>query len=416
MIRTELYYDFMEISQVDYSEKIKFYEKYNLLFEKNENFENLSSRNEFIRPIYILYQCAGSYSNSKNHKKAARIYDRIIQLIEQNHQKFNLDLIRESYYINSLFGKAIALYYLKKYAEAKKSLKIIQDTGFATFAQTNWYMHAKYVVLLNSFDLFILTLALFFLVLVDIIFSLNQHDKFIFSLIGFSLFIIGLLKPSNKISNLLVKIYRKKYNQNFKKKIDIITYYSQKIEKDPDDYVSLIERGIEYNIADDYEKSLADLNRALVINPTNMKALYYRAICLRKLNLSTQLIEDYTMLIELKYPDLAEIYNNRALTYGSLKQYELALPDHNKAIELEPYKASYLFNRATYYKNINLNKEAIKDYDLVLLYDPENFIAMTNRGEAHYALGSKEMAFADFTKAKESGYQEAIDNLNKLEF
>ena len=277
-------------------------------------------------------------------------------------------------------------------------------------------MHSKYVVLLKSLDYIILILAMFFLVLVDIIFSLDQHDKFVFTLIGYSLFIIAFLKPSNKISNLLVKIYRKKYNQNLKKKINTITYYNQKIEKDPNDYVSLIERGIEYNIADDFEKSLADLNRALVINPTNMKALYYKTICLRKLDLSTQLIEDYTMLIELKYPDLAEIYNNRALNYGSLKQFELALSDHNKAIELEPYKASYLFNRASYYKNINLNKEAIKDYDLVLLYEPENVIAMTKRGEAHYALENKEMAFADFTKAKELGYQEAIDNLNTFEF
>jgi tetratricopeptide (TPR) repeat protein len=416
MIRTELYYDFRDIESEDYTEKIKFYEKYSSILENSENFENLDSRIEFIRRIHIIYQCGSAYIKYDNYKKAIIIFEFIIQLIESNHKKYNIDLLQEYYYRNSIFLNAQVLYYLKKYSEAEKKLKIIQDAGYITYSQTSWYVYAKYAIFLKSINYLVLISSFYLLLVNHLIFSLPRFVNLGVCLAGVALMILFFYDPSKWIARFLKKIYFKKRDQKIEKRIDLITYYTQKIEENPNDYVSLVERGIEYNLDDDFEKSLTDLNAALMLNPINIDGLYYRAICLKNLQLYDQAIVDCTKLIALRYSNLAEIYNDRAIIYRELDKFELALKDQNKAIELEPYVALYLFNRAYLYQINDSIKEAIKDYDLVLLYEPENIIAMTNRGEAHYALGNKEMAFADFTKAKESGYQEAIDNLNKLEF
>ncbi|MEZ5147953.1 MAG: tetratricopeptide repeat protein [Bacteroidales bacterium] len=102
----------------------------------------------------------------------------------------------------------------------------------------------------------------------------------------------------------------------------------------------------------------------------------------------------------MKYENLAEIYFNRGDNFMMLNNFELALEDFNKAIELEPFYPYYIFYRAYLYQDNGYNAEAINDYDRVLLYNPEDYVAMTNRGEAYYALGNKNAAFLDFYKSQ----------------
>jgi len=416
MIRTELYYDFRLIVLEDYSEKIKFYEKYSSVFEKSESFENLNSRAEFIRHIHIVYQCGVAYNKTEDYKKATVIFERIIKLIEQNHENYRLDLNNEFYYINSLFEKAQALYYLKKYKDSEKNLKTIMDTGFANLVQSNWYMYAKYAFLLKHINGIILIIGVYMILFSNLIFPNSRTLNINVNIIGVLLMIFYLFDPSKILSRLLRKIHIIEFNKNLENRIDSITYYSEKIKENLNDYVSLIERGIEYNLEDKYELSLADLNAGLVINPTNLDGLYYRAICFQRLKIFDKAIVDYSALIELKYSDLAEIYNNRGYTYEILEKYESALKDYDKSIELEPYCSDYLFNRAYLYQSIERYSEAINDYNLVILYEPENAQALTNRGEAYYTLGNKDKAHTDFLKAQEFGYEDAIENLKKLEF
>lgn len=55
-------------------------------------------------------------------------------------------------------------------------------------------------------------------------------------------------------------------------------------------------------------------------------------------------------------------------------------------------------------------------HNVVIELEPENYVAITDRGEAHYSLGDKNRALADFEKAREFDYKEAIENLEKLDF
>jgi len=84
-----------------------------------------------------------------------------------------------------------------------------------------------------------------------------------------------------------------------------------------------------------------------------------------------QAIVDYARTIELN-PDLAEAYNNRAYIYMVKKEYALALPDLDRALQLRPNYVNALMNRGdihNYYYEIDYTR-AVADYDQVLSLDP----------------------------------------------
>ncbi len=84
-------------------------------------------------------------------------------------------------------------------------------------------------------------------------------------------------------------------------------------------------------------------------------------------------IADYSRAIELK-PDYAEAYNNRAYAYMKMEKYALALPDLDRAIQLRPDYVNALMNRGdiyNYYYAIDYDR-AVADYDRVLQLAPEH--------------------------------------------
>jgi tetratricopeptide (TPR) repeat protein len=416
MIKTELYFDFKIINQEDYTEQIKFFEKHLELFKNPKGFDEIKSRQEFIRRIFILYSCGVAYSRVHDSVKSIELLDIVIDKIEKKKDDFNIDLKKEHYYIDSLFEKGKAQYNLKNYSDSEKTFKVIMETGFANYLHSNWYTYSRNARLLLNLNNWILYLVLFLMVFPSIALTLSPSTSFQLSIFNFILIIIYLFNPSKRLSYLITKNNVEKFNKNQKNRTDSIEYYTKKINQNPNDYVSLVERGISYNLKDDYENSLKDLNAALELDCNNNEALYYRAIALSGLDKIKEAIDDLNKLIDLNESDKAELFNNRGYSYMLLKDYEAALKDYNKAIELEPYYASYRFNRAYLYQDNGKNKEAIEDYNVVIELEPENYIAITNRGEAHYDLGDKNRALADFEKAKEFDYKEAIDNLEKLDF
>lgn len=108
-------------------------------------------------------------------------------------------------------------------------------------------------------------------------------------------------------------------------------------------------------------------------------------------------IKELDRAIELK-PGFVHAYHTRAMCYGELKQYEKALPDFNKAIELDPnFKNAYL-NRAYYVKmNTGNYSGAIEDYNKFIELNTEgiNAFALNNRGFAKFNLNDTIGALQD---------------------
>jgi len=80
-------------------------------------------------------------------------------------------------------------------------------------------------------------------------------------------------------------------------------------------------------------------------------------------------ISDYNKAIELN-PNYAKAYNNRGVAYDDLKQYDKAISDYTKALELNPNYAEAYNNRGLVYSDLKQYGKAISDFNKVIELNP----------------------------------------------
>ena len=110
---------------------------------------------------------------------------------------------------------------------------------------------------------------------------------------------------------------------------------------------------------------VADLPKAIEINPQLAWAYSNRGITYENLNQHEKEIEDFTKAIEIN-PQDADAYVNRGIAYGSLNQSGHAIQDYTKAIEINPQYANAYANRGDAYQMLNQKEKAIESYQLFL--------------------------------------------------
>ena len=90
---------------------------------------------------------------------------------------------------------------------------------------------------------------------------------------------------------------------------------------------------------------------------------------------------------------------NRGFTYMESGEYENAIQEFDKAIQLHPNYAFSYRNRGLAYANLRQYQRAIQDFDKAIQIDPNNAPAYKHRGFAYRKLGQHAEANADKTKA-----------------
>ena len=104
---------------------------------------------------------------------------------------------------------------------------------------------------------------------------------------------------------------------------------------------------------------------------------------------------------------LATAYNNRGASYLNLKQYDKAIENFNKVIELTPDAGILIFAYSCIgacYLGLKQYERAIEDFDKAIELKPEVNIlanAYTGRGQSYLRLQQYERAIEDFDKAIE---------------
>ena len=106
-------------------------------------------------------------------------------------------------------------------------------------------------------------------------------------------------------------------------------------------------------------------------------------------------IAEFNKVIELK-PDFDNAYYNRGLSFYSMKSYLEAELDFGKAIEINPRDSASMLHLGLikYYKN--KFKDAVEAYNAVIEKFPFYGIAFYNRGIAQGRLGYYDKAIDDF--------------------
>jgi len=101
-----------------------------------------------------------------------------------------------------------------------------------------------------------------------------------------------------------------------------------------------------------------------------------------------------------KEPDFS-FYQNRANANFVMGEYDTAITDYNRAIELNPKEPAVFFSRGLAHFNKQSFSLAIADFDKVIELDPKEGMAYFKRGNALEKTGNFERALSDYQKAVE---------------
>ncbi|NCR17908.1 MAG: tetratricopeptide repeat protein [Microcystis aeruginosa LL13-03] len=112
-------------------------------------------------------------------------------------------------------------------------------------------------------------------------------------------------------------------------------------------------------------------------------------------------------------PQYSNAYNNRGNVYSDLKEYDKAMADYNKAIEINPQLFQAYHNRGNVYRDLKEYDKAMADYNKALEINPKHPYAYNNRGWVYYNLKEYDKAMADYNKALEINPQYAMAYNNR---
>ena len=168
----------------------------------------------------------------------------------------------------------------------------------------------------------------------------------------------------------------------------------------PDDAEGFLNRAGARGFNGDMNGAIADLSRAIDLDPKSKPAVYRRgAFKLQKEDYDGA-IADLSRAIELS-PNTADYYSDRGLAKLRKRDNDGALADYNGAINLDPKNAGAFNSRGVIKKSKGDLDGAIADFTKAIELNDKLGIAYKNRGEAKQAKGDAADAKEDLKRAGE---------------
>jgi tetratricopeptide (TPR) repeat protein len=171
------------------------------------------------------------------------------------------------------------------------------------------------------------------------------------------------LKPNLNVIYARANTY--KDNNNLQ---NAIKDYTTIINSNPSFPDIFFDRAYTYIRLENYNNAKKDLESQLQLDPKDFKSLANLIGIKKKLELYEEALADYEKILKEfpNQPDLHKLYNNRASLYQEIKNYEKALEDANKALEIkDDYDIGYL-NRGEIYMKLGNEKKACQDFKKAL--------------------------------------------------
>ena len=170
------------------------------------------------------------------------------------------------------------------------------------------------------------------------------------------------------------------------------------LQLDPKSATALTERASIYHAKGDLNRAIADFDAAIAARPHSAAVFYGRGEVYRAKNDLDRAIADYNRVVQLDR-NLAMVYRSRAEAYRGKGDLDKALADFNAALKFDPKSALLYVDRGVIYQIKGDFNQAIADYDEAIKRDPELAIAYNNRGLAFLAKGDFDRALVDFSAA-----------------
>ncbi|MFF3484045.1 tetratricopeptide repeat protein [Streptomyces sp. NPDC002701] len=161
-------------------------------------------------------------------------------------------------------------------------------------------------------------------------------------------------------------------------------------------------RGRELRNGREYERALAEFDRALELAPGLSLAHYGQGVTLQLMGDFPAGLAALDRADELS-PDNALIIAGRAETYQLAGRYEEAVADFGRVVALAPTDVRALAGRAVCLHELGRYDEALTAYDRALAVQDDHLWTLVRRARLRRVMGDLDGAFADFDRAVELG-------------
>lgn len=161
-----------------------------------------------------------------------------------------------------------------------------------------------------------------------------------------------------------------------------------------------------------FNEAIECYDKALKINPNNVKAWNNKAFALHNLNRLDEAIECYDKSLEID-PNFISSLRNKAFALRTLNRLDEAIECYDKVLKIDPNDFGVWNNKAFSLHELNRSYEAIECYDKALKINPNYFEAWANKGFTLESLGRLDEAVECYNKALEI-YPNHPDMLNRL--
>lgn len=123
--------------------------------------------------------------------------------------------------------------------------------------------------------------------------------------------------------------------------------YNSCLELNPSLSDAIYSRGVAYMETNNYTSAIKDFTKIVSLNPNDAQA--YRNLGDAKINLGdfNGAITDYTKAIEYSVPleYLSDVYGSRAVAFAAKEQYQKAMSDIDRSLEINPTNHQVLLNK-----------------------------------------------------------------------
>ena len=170
---------------------------------------------------------------------------------------------------------------------------------------------------------------------------------------------------------------------------------------EPDDARIYEQKASIYVKQEKFENALKEYSKVIRLKPNDSNAYILRADLLDDMERYEEALDDYNTAIMLSNKPDETLFNSRGIVRGKLEQYDFALKDFEQALEIKRYYLPAIKNMGLAYLEKKLYSEALKQFNLALLYDNNSHEVYYFRAETYKKLGDFDSAVADYQKALE---------------